>query len=318
MSADLWERHTFSLRDIHYVLSRLSTQMLWQAMIGEGANISQSATKVMSGNNKDDNEMVSLHAGSGSTMFEYGAKTTALNQLTALYNRRHAAWERRPSVTQTQWHVDHPFCVPHDTHLPIHQITGESFERMAVVCREVMPVKWTSLQLLPDVTTTTTAAAGHEIGCLPDVELLELLLSGHYSSSLQTVDSYSDHFQWRGILVVPRDVDDSRQLMLVQRVLPLIVATSTSSHSSSDDDDKGRAPVAPFHHRRLVAQLSSYNNTTFPLMSQPKLVAVRISATQTVLCVGTDEMFYFANRPCPPALQAPDSKSNKRAKRVSS
>jgi len=277
-SQDLWDRHNFSLDDVQYMLSKVSTQMLWQLLLTEGTHISLSATKLVKLQHNNNNAQLDVLR----QTFEYGAKTTALNQLMNVYKQKYPEWLKRASVTNTQWHHDDAFCLKHDIKLPIHQISNEGFERLVNTSKQVGNQKWCDL-VESD---------------LLEMDILELILSSPYSRTLQTIETYHNYFEWRDILLVPRDIDEKRSLILVQRIIPLTKQQVNDENQNLD-----------LLRRRLVNICSG----ALPLVQQPRLVAVQIPNVGSIICLGMEEMCLFSNRSPPPPSQAasePSTTSN--------
>lgn len=183
LTEELWERHGYSLTDVRKTLDAFPHRVVWQLARSYNCPATNAASRVYC---ETDAQLT------------YGGRSTAVQKLIMLLKERHPDWEGRFSITWNMNKLDDPngdgtFYEAADRHapnLPVHRITPTAFEALAanIVGNQQHPVMDPGSNLPPNALESARTARGI--------------------------------FFWRGIMIVPLELNRSVDMLLVCRVIP--------------------------------------------------------------------------------------------------
>jgi hypothetical protein len=188
----LWERHGYSIQDVRRTLDAFSPRILWQLAISYNRSATNASSRICS-----DRDL----------RLTFDGKSTVILKLAQLLKELHPTWESRPSVTWQMIKSDDPngdgrsydVNERHLPGLPVHRVVRPAFELLAQhLPRDPLDPAGRSAGREPtprDGAQESDAAAG--MGVAP-----------------------RSVFSWRGISLIPMDLNPGRDLILVTRVVP--------------------------------------------------------------------------------------------------
>jgi len=185
LSPDTWERHAFSWEDIRVTIL---PSLGGQNLIQ--LLLAENHTLPM-GNSKINS----------SGEMEIGGKSGLSEMLMNCYEQKFPDWKSRPSVTLTSWHRTDSLCRKHQPNLPVHHLQGADFD-----------------QLMATLQSRTSGKSSDAKWDSTTVDIQKLSIHGKY-------EIYTEILEWNSIMIVPRELNPTRTIMLVQRVLPLTPET---------------------------------------------------------------------------------------------
>ena len=229
LSEELWERHQYSMTDIRKTLDAFPPRVLWQLVISYNKSATNASSRICS-----DSDL----------RMTFGGKSTAISKLLIILKKLHPEWVDRPSVTWNMHKSDDPngdhqvydLAERHVPGLPVHRVKRETFEQLLtnlvywpaanIMNRSLQNSNITSAPTIDSALadsyfiTSAFAASAASANAAPSSTVGKMQIS-------VTTKIAKAIFSWRGIKVVPLEINEANDLLLVARVVPWNIYVAT-------------------------------------------------------------------------------------------